>query len=71
MICIIDAQDSDTRYIPCSGFTGENLLEQATHPQLVKWYSGAPLLKLIGMLNHCVHVVTCVCFSNYYHILGN
>lgn len=43
----IGFKDSDTRYIPCSGFTGENLLEQTTHPQLVKWYSGAPLLKLI------------------------
>ena len=61
MVITIDAQDSDIRYIPCSGYTGENLLEQATHAQLVKWYSGPPLLKLIGtVLNHSVHTITCV-----------
>jgi len=33
-------KESDVKYIPCSGMTGENLIEKATAPDLISWYKG-------------------------------
>lgn len=40
-------KDSDVTYVPCSGLTGENLVKEATEPELKSWYKGPTLLKVI------------------------
>ena len=34
-------------YIPCSGLTGENLLERSQ--DVLEWYSGSTLIQQIGL----------------------
>lgn len=41
-------KDSDVVYVPCSGLTGENLVKEPTNSELLKWYKGPTLLKVIG-----------------------
>lgn len=41
-------KDSDVCYIPCSGLTGENLVKPPTDEELIKWYNGPTLIKIIG-----------------------
>lgn len=40
-------RDSDVKYVPCSGLTGENLVKDSTDLGLIQWYNGPPLLKVI------------------------
>ncbi|XP_065086383.1 protein HBS1 [Ochlerotatus camptorhynchus] len=40
-------KDSDVVYVPCSGLTGENLVKEPTDSELLKWYKGPTLLKVI------------------------
>ncbi|XP_026763986.2 protein HBS1 [Galleria mellonella] len=40
-------KESDVTYVPCSGLTGENLVNSPTEPELLKWYSGPCLLDII------------------------
>ncbi|XP_037085357.1 HBS1-like protein isoform X2 [Pollicipes pollicipes] len=40
-------RESELRYVPCSGLTGENLTQPAQEPQLQAWYSGPTLLQVI------------------------
>ena len=40
-------RESDVRYVPCSGLSGENLSEKCTLPELA-WYSGPTLVHTIG-----------------------
>ncbi|XP_058447665.1 protein HBS1 [Malaya genurostris] len=40
-------KDSDVTYVPCSGLTGQNLVKVPTDPELLKWYKGPTLLKVI------------------------
>lgn len=42
-------KDSDVVYVPCSGLTGENLVKEPTDSELLKWYKGPTLFKVIGM----------------------
>lgn len=44
-------KDSDVKYIPCSGLTGENLIEKAKVAELVAWYKGSFLTAEIGKTN--------------------
>lgn len=39
---------TDVSYVPCSGLTGENLVKAASVPELLSWYSGPTLAKVIG-----------------------
>lgn len=41
-------KDSDVTYVPCSGLTGQNLVKDPTDGELLKWYKGPTLLKVIG-----------------------
>lgn len=41
-------RQKDVWYVPCSGLTGVNLVENK-EPKLEQWYSGPPLIKHIGM----------------------
>lgn len=41
-------KDSDVVYVPCSGLTGENLVKEPTDTELLKWYKGPTLLRVIG-----------------------
>ena len=41
-------KDSDVTYIPCSGLTGENLVNPPTEDELIKWYKGPTLITVIG-----------------------
>ncbi|KAB7499441.1 HBS1-like protein [Armadillidium nasatum] len=43
-------RDSDVTYIPCSGLTGENLVEPPRDTALKNWYSGPTLLEAIDNL---------------------
>lgn len=51
-------KDSDVVYVPCSGLTGENLVKDPTDTELLRWYKGPTLLKVIGKytedINSCV-----------------
>ncbi|XP_058823251.1 protein HBS1-like [Topomyia yanbarensis] len=40
-------KDTDVMYVPCSGLTGQNLVKDPTDPELLKWYKGPTLLKVI------------------------
>lgn len=40
-------KDNDLRYVPCSGLTGENLVEKSTQPEAA-WYDGSTLIDIIG-----------------------
>lgn len=40
-------KDSDVTYVPCSGLTGQNLVKDPTDGELLKWYKGPTLLKVI------------------------
>eukprot|EP00794_Sanderia_malayensis_P004740 gene4740-5363_t len=40
-------KDSDVTYIPCSGLTGENLIEKSSVPELISWYKGTHLVEQI------------------------
>lgn len=40
-------KDSDVVYVPCSGLTGENLVKEPTDTDLLKWYKGPTLLRVI------------------------
>lgn len=42
-------KDNDVRYIPCSGLTGENLIEKSNRSEAA-WYKGPTLVKVIGNL---------------------
>ncbi|XP_063622259.1 protein HBS1 [Cydia splendana] len=44
-------KDSDVTYVPCSGLTGENLIQPSTEPELLKWYKGPCLLDVIDKFN--------------------
>ena len=41
-------KDMDVTYVPCSGLTGENLVERTDGGLLAGWYSGPTLLEAIG-----------------------
>ncbi|XP_043229134.1 HBS1-like protein isoform X2 [Amphibalanus amphitrite] len=40
-------RESELRYVPCSGLTGENLTQPAQEAALTAWYSGPTLLQVI------------------------
>ncbi|XP_001863511.2 HBS1-like protein [Culex quinquefasciatus] len=40
-------KDSDVTYVPCSGLTGQNLVKDPSDGELLKWYKGPTLLKVI------------------------
>lgn len=41
-------KDADVTYVPCSGLSGENLVKPVSVEELLAWYSGPPLIKIIG-----------------------
>lgn len=41
-------RDADVVYVPCSGLTGENLVEPCKDPKFCAWYSGPTLIQAIG-----------------------
>lgn len=43
-------KESDISYIPCSGLTGENLVNPIRNEELKSWYLGPTLLTVIGKL---------------------
>lgn len=49
-------KDSDVTYVPCSGLTGQNLVKDPTDPELLKWYKGPTLMKVIGEEFHCLQL---------------
>ena len=69
---MLSFQDSDVKYIPCSGITGVNLTRSAETDELSSWYKGPCLVDRIGLLvkkeiHYLVHVYalisTFVCVS--------
>ncbi|KAF8796514.1 HBS1-like protein [Argiope bruennichi] len=40
-------RESDVKFVPCSGLTGENLVKNPDVPELKNWYSGPTLLEII------------------------
>ncbi|KAG4072217.1 hypothetical protein HA402_007627 [Bradysia odoriphaga] len=40
-------KDDDITYIPCSGLTGENLVNPPSDSELVSWYNGPTLIQVI------------------------
>ncbi|CAL4068024.1 unnamed protein product, partial [Meganyctiphanes norvegica] len=43
-------KDSDVTYIPCSGLTGQNLVEASSDAALTSWFKGTTLLQAIDKL---------------------
>lgn len=41
-------KDSDLTFVPCSGLTGQNLVNKPTENSLLIWYNGLCLLDVIG-----------------------
>lgn len=44
-------KESDIKYVPCSGLTGENLVKPPTNDKLISWYKGPTLSTIIGKLS--------------------
>ncbi|XP_011549451.3 protein HBS1 [Plutella xylostella] len=44
-------KDSDVTFVPCSGLTGENLVQPPTEAGLLEWYKGPCLLDVIDGFN--------------------
>ncbi|XP_044749379.1 HBS1-like protein isoform X1 [Coccinella septempunctata] len=40
-------KESDVTYVPCSGLTGQNLVQRPTEDNLLSWYNGPCLLEVI------------------------
>ncbi|XP_073975053.1 translation elongation factor EF-1alpha (GTPase) HBS1 isoform X2 [Rhodnius prolixus] len=40
-------KEKDVTFVPCSGLTGENLIERSSCEKLLKWYKGPTLLEVI------------------------
>lgn len=40
-------RESDVMYVPCSGITGQNLVQEPTENELLKWYTGPCLIDVI------------------------
>ena len=51
-------KDSDVRFVPCSGLTGENLAAKSVNSELTKWYSGESLIQLIDSFKPPERIVT-------------
>lgn len=43
-------KENDVTFVPCSGLTGQNLIEKPTENELLVWYDGLCLLDVIGEL---------------------
>lgn len=43
-------RESDVTFIPCSGLTGENLIEPPKNEKLLSWYKGLSLIQVIGQI---------------------
>lgn len=66
-------KDSDVKYIPCSGLTGENLIEKAKVAELVAWYKGSFLTAEIDKFNPPVRPIDKpfrLCVGDVYKGLG-
>ena len=50
-ILMLHFQESDISYVPCSGMTGENLVQPLAATTNTKWYKGPTLLDRIGILD--------------------
>jgi elongation factor 1 alpha-like protein len=50
-------KESDVRYVPCSGLSGENLCNASRDNVLFKWYSGPTLASGIGKLEVLVVII--------------
>ena len=50
-ILLLHFQESDISYVPCSGMTGENLVQPPAATINTKWYKGPTLLDRIGILD--------------------
>lgn len=44
----IGFKESELKFVPCSGLTGENLTQPASEPALTAWYTAPTLLQVIG-----------------------
>ncbi len=42
-------KEQDISYVPCSGLTGENLIERSKINSLCSWFSGPSLVEIIGI----------------------
>lgn len=41
-------RENDITFVPCSGLTGQNLVEKPTENELISWYRGPCLIDVIG-----------------------
>ena len=41
-------RETDVTFVPCSGLTGQNLVDKPTENGLLSWYQGSTLLQVIG-----------------------
>ncbi|KRT86013.1 hypothetical protein AMK59_1643 [Oryctes borbonicus] len=41
-------RESDVSFVPCSGLTGQNLIQKPTEKELMAWYSGPCLIEVLG-----------------------
>lgn len=59
-------RESDVTYVPCSGLTGQNLVNKPTEEALTKWYTGPCLIEVVGKFN--LHVYS-VYSQTFYFVL--
>lgn len=43
-------RENDVSFVPCSGLTGENLIQKPTEKELQAWYSGPCLIEVLGKI---------------------
>ena len=57
-------READVIYVPCSGLTGENLVNPGESDKLTSWYNGPTLLHAIGKLYFLLLSDSCQILTN-------
>lgn len=52
-------KDGDVSFVPCSGFTGDNLVKPPINAQLASWWTGMTLLDRISKFSLYLRYIQC------------
>lgn len=57
-------KDQDVTFVPCSGLTGDNLVERSKTQALLSWYNGPCLIEVIGQLKYHINCI----LNKFFHL---